>query len=302
MDDTSPAATADVAGPAEPGDLADPGSADRDRAALLAAAQPYCLEHALALAGPDALRLHGLPAPVHGTGLLLVTAGGPPLADLAAGLAETLRAAGHRVRQPPGSARRRQLAVSTPAADPGEPPLGSPDGTAVTTATTATAATAGEPELGVELRREPLRHPPTLPVAALDDTAALAVLTLCERALPADLEAVHALTAHRREGELLALASAFDEDFTTRTLADRLETAAALLPPETDTAGTRRWAEAWAQDLRLDLLETTELADGLHDPYLDAHQDRADGLHDPYLDAHQDRADPSDPADPTDDL
>ncbi|MGW4805405.1 hypothetical protein [Kitasatospora sp. NPDC004272] len=231
--------------------------ADRARAVLLADAQSYCLAHALALAGPDALRLYGLAAPVRGTDLLLVSAGGPPLADLAAGLAETLRAAGHHVQEPPGSARRCQLTATA-----SEPPL---DG----------AAAPAHP--GVELRREPLHHLPTLPpgapvpVAALDDTAALAVLTLCERALPADLRGLHALTAHRSEGELLALTSAFDSeaDFTTRTLADRLESAAALLQPETDAAGTRQWAESWAQDLRLDLLETTELADGLHDPYLD---------------------------------
>ncbi|GLW56684.1 hypothetical protein [Kitasatospora phosalacinea] len=245
------------------------------RAALLADAQPYCLEHALALAGPDALRLHGLAVPARGTDLLLVTAGGPPLAELATGLAETLRAAGHRVEEPPGTARRHPLAVST-----GEPSLDS---------------LAGEPPLGIELRREPLRHPPTLPagapvpvaVAALDDTAALAVLTLCERALPADLHALHALTGRRREGELLALASAFDEDFSPRTLADRLESAAALLAADaaetTEAAeaaeaadgmlGTVKWAEGWAQDLRLDLLETTELADGLHDPYLDRSDD-----------------------------
>ncbi|MFB7945186.1 hypothetical protein ACFC6L_09715 [Kitasatospora phosalacinea] len=242
------------------------------RAALLADAQPYCLEHALALAGPDALRLHGLAAPARGTDLLLVTAGGPPLAELATGLAETLRAAGHRVEEPPGTARRHPLAVST-----GESSLG---------------GLAGEPPLGIELRREPLRHPPTLPagapvpVAALDDTAALAVLTLCERALPADLHALHALTDRRREGELLVLASAFDEDLSPRTLADRLESAAALLTAETADAeppgaadgavgvvATVKWAEGWAQDLRLDLLETTELADGLHDPYLDRSDD-----------------------------
>ncbi|MFF4343995.1 hypothetical protein ACFY00_29200 [Kitasatospora sp. NPDC001540] len=234
------------------------------RAALLADARPYCLEQALALAGPDALRLHGLAAPVRGTDLLLVTAEGPPLAELATGLAETLRAAGHRVEEPPGTARRHQLAVST-----GEASLDS---------------LAGEPPLGIELRREPLRHPPTLPalvsvpapvpVAALDDAAALAVLTLCERALPADLQALRALTDRRREGELLALAGAFDEDFSPRTLADRLESAAALLSADgAEAVDTVKWAEDWAQDLRLDLLETTELADGLHDPYLDRSDD-----------------------------
>ncbi|MEU3495953.1 hypothetical protein ABZ747_20980 [Kitasatospora cineracea] len=245
------------------GSAGEVGPGADERAALLADAQPYCLRHALALAGADALRLHGLAAPVHGTDLLLVTGEGPPLADLATGLAETLRAAGHYVQEPPGTARRCQLTV-----------------------------TVRQLPLAVELGREPLRHPPvlpvgaTVPVAALDDVAALAVRTLCERALPADLYVLHALTAQRREGELLALAEAFDsgpdEDTTARTLADRLETAAALLPPE--DPGTRRWAEAWAQDLRLDLLETTALADGLHDPYLEhlepaepAEPDPADG-------------------------
>ncbi|OKJ07314.1 hypothetical protein [Kitasatospora sp. CB01950] len=227
---------------------ADPGPPTRDqhtdRARLLIDAQPYCLRHGLALAGADALRLHGLPVRLHGADLLLVCADGPPLADLATGLAETLRAAGHRTEDAPGTARRHQLSVG-----------------------------AGEP-IGVELRREPLAHPPVLPedapvpVAALEDTAALAVLTLCERALPADLFALHALTARLREGQLLALAGTFDEEFTAGTLADRLESAAALLPA--GAADTREWAESWAQDLRLDLLETTELADGLHDPYLDA--------------------------------
>ncbi|KDN83119.1 hypothetical protein [Kitasatospora cheerisanensis] len=224
---------------------ADPGPPVRDRhTRLLTDAQPYCLRHALALAGPDALRLHGLPVRVHGADLLLVTAEGPPLGDLAAGLAETLRAAGHRTEAAPGTARRHQLAVVD-----------------------------GESRVGIELRREPLTRPPVLPedapvpVAALEDAAALAVLTLCERALPAELFTVHALTARLREGQLLALAAAFDEEFTAATLADRLESAAAPLPSGADD--TRQWAENWAQDLRLDLLETTELADGLHDPYLD---------------------------------
>ncbi|MFF2630486.1 hypothetical protein ACFVUN_32565 [Kitasatospora griseola] len=245
---------------------ADPGPPARDqhtdRTRLLADAQPYCLQHALALAGADALRLHGLPVHRHGADLLLVCADGPPLADLATGLAETLRAAGHRTADSTGTARRHQLAV-TAGHTAG---LGLPD--------------PARPALRIELRREPLRHPPVLPdgaplpVAALDDAAALAVLTLCERALPADLFALHAVTARLREGQLLALAGAFDEEFTAGTLADRLESAAALLP--SGAADTRQWAEHWAQDLRLDLLETTELADGLHDPYLDAAESAED--------------------------
>ncbi|MFF0393922.1 hypothetical protein ACFYS8_35255 [Kitasatospora sp. NPDC004615] len=243
---------------ADPGPPALDPHADRTR--LLTDAQPYCLQHALALAGADALRLHGLPVRLHGTDLLLVCAGGPPLADLATGLAETLRAAGHRTEDTPGTARRHQLAVTASGG------LGLPD--------------PARPALGIELRREPLRHPPVLsdgaplPVAALEDTAALAVLTLCERALPTDLFALHALTARLREGQLLALAGSFDEEFTPGMLADRLESAAALLPA--GAADIRRWAETWAQDLRLDLLETTELADGLHDPYLDAVDDNSE--------------------------
>ncbi|MFD8597735.1 hypothetical protein ACFV1L_22295 [Kitasatospora sp. NPDC059646] len=232
---------------------ADPGPPILDRRTrLLTDAQPYCLRHALALAGPDALRLHGLPVRTHGADLLLVTTEGPPLGDLAAGLAETLRAAGHRAEDTPGTARRHQLTVAD-----------------------------GESRTGIELRREPLTRPPALPadapvpVAALEDAAALAVLTLCERALPADLFTLHALTARLREGQLLALAAAFDDEFTAATLADRLESAAAPLPSGADD--TRQWAESWAQDLRLDLLETTELADGLHDPYLDPDDAPNDG-------------------------
>ncbi|GAA2751367.1 MULTISPECIES: hypothetical protein [Kitasatospora] len=207
-----------------------------DRARLLEAVQPYCLRHALALGGRDALRLHGL-AVGRGSGLVLIATEGPLLTDLATGLAETLRAAGHPVHEEPGTARRVPLAGA---------------------------------RWPVELRKEPLRHPPRLlgapvPVIDLEDAAALAVLALCDRALPGDLAALHALTARFREGELVALATALDEDFSTQVLADRLETAASLAADRT----LQGWAEAWAQDLRLDSLETTELADGLHDPYLE---------------------------------
>ncbi|MER8187401.1 hypothetical protein [Kitasatospora sp. NPDC094015] len=205
---------------------------------LLATAQPYCLRHALALAGTEALRAHGL-AVGRSTGLVLISAEGPPLAELARGLAETLRAAGHPAREEAGTPRRIQL--------------------------------TGVP-VPVELRREPLRHPPLLleapvPVIALTDAAGLAVLELCDRALPADLVAVHALTDHFREGELLALAAALDEDFQPTVLADRLEGAAELAGPA--RAGLQAWAQNWAQDLRLDQLETLALPDGLHDPYLE---------------------------------
>ncbi|GAA5011970.1 hypothetical protein [Kitasatospora paranensis] len=213
-----------------------------DRTRLLETAQPLCLRYGLALAGPDALAAHGLAVtPGRTPGLLLVAAEGPPLDAIAAGLVELFRTAGHPARIEPGTARRLRL--------------------------------TGPPH-PIELHKEPLRHPVVLlpgtavPVVALPDAAALAVLRLCDRALPADLSAVHALTARFTEGELTALAAALDEDFQTTVLAERLEAAAGLLHPKAEHVSG--WAQAWAQDLRLDLMETLELADGLHDPYLEA--------------------------------
>ncbi|MEV7179452.1 hypothetical protein [Kitasatospora sp. NPDC093679] len=206
---------------------------------LLETAQPLCLRYALALAGPDALAAHGLPA-TRSTGLVLVTGEGPPLADIAAGLAEHLRAAGHRARVQPGTPRQIQL-IGTPCP--------------------------------IDLRKEPLRHPAVLlpgapvPVVALPDAAALAVLLLCDRGLSEDLVALHVLSGPFSEGELLALAGALDEEFQPAVLADRLESAAALVHP--DAAARSAWAQAWAQDLRLDLMEVREDDDGLHDPYLE---------------------------------
>ncbi|MFD9130323.1 hypothetical protein [Kitasatospora sp. NPDC059571] len=210
-----------------------------DRTRLLETAQPLCLRYGLALAGPDALAAHGL-APTRATALLLVAAEGPPLADIAAGLVELYRAAGHEARSEPGTPRRLQITG---------------------------------PPVPIDLHKEPLRHPVVLlagtpvPVAALPDAAALAVLALCDRALPADLAAVHSLAARFTQGELTALAAGLDDDFQTTVLAERLEAAAGLLHP--NAAAVCAWAQAWAQDLRLDLMETRESADGLHDPYLE---------------------------------
>lgn len=119
--------------------------------------------------------------------------------------------------------------------------------------------------------------PLTMTVVALEDAAGLATALLADRGLPRDLLDVHALTAWYREGELLALATALDADFQPAVLADRLETLAdaadgrfrARGAAGGAVAGLKRWALAWSQDLRLDLLETQEAADGLHDPYLE---------------------------------
>ncbi|MFB7614367.1 hypothetical protein [Kitasatospora sp. NPDC056181] len=235
-----------------------PGPAQQRLAEL---ARPVCDRLGLALAGGHALRAHGVPACPQ-DGLTLVTSGGTDLPQAAAELAAAYRAAGGGVAERPGTPRLEQLAVRL--------------------------ALGGRTHT-VELRKEPLGHRPVrldlgepeapLPMTAvaLEDAAALATMLLADRGLPRDLVDVHVLTAWYREGELLAMAGALDTDFQPTVLADRLETLAeaadgrfrarGVAGGEVD--GLKRWALAWAQDLRLDLLETREAPDGLHDPYLE---------------------------------
>lgn len=227
-------------------------------------ARPVCDRLGLALAGGHALRAHGVPACAQ-DGLTLVTSGDTDLPQAAAELAAAYRAAGGGVAERPGTPRLEQLSVRL---------------------------TLGGRTHTVELRKEPLGHRPvrldlgapapaetplTMTVVALEDAAALATALLADRGLPRDLLDVHALTVWYREGELLALATALDADFPPAVLADRLETLAdaadgryrARGTADSAVGGLKRWALAWAQDLRLDLLETQEAADGLHDPYLE---------------------------------
>ncbi|MFJ9460108.1 hypothetical protein ACIRST_34180 [Kitasatospora sp. NPDC101447] len=230
---------------------------------LAGPAAPVCDRHGLALAGGHALRAHGVAACVQ-DGLTLVT-GGADLPEVAEALAGAYRAAGGGVAERPGTPRLEQLTVRL--------------------------ALGGRTHT-VELRKEPLGHrsvrldlgapgpdepPAVLPVVALEDAAALTTALLVDRGMPRDLADVHALTRYYREGELLALAGELDPDFQPAALADRLETLAEAADgrfrargvPARAVAGLKRWALAWAQDLRLDLLETQEAADGLHDPYLE---------------------------------
>ncbi|MFJ9696935.1 nucleotidyl transferase AbiEii/AbiGii toxin family protein [Kitasatospora sp. NPDC101183] len=237
-----------------------PGPAQLRLAALAA---PVCERYGLALAGGHALRAHGVAACPQ-DGLTLAT-GSADLPAVAAALAEAYRTAGGEAVERPGTPRLEQLTVRL--------------------------ALGGRTH-GVELRKEPLGHRPVrlelgspgpeeppvaLPVVALEDAAALATALLADRGVPRDLIDVHALTANYREGELLALAGELDADFQPAALADRLETLAEAADgrfrarglPAGEVDGLKRWALAWAQDLRLDLLETREAADGLHDPYLE---------------------------------
>lgn len=234
---------------------------------LAASAAPVCDRYGLALAGGHALRAHGVAACPQ-DGLTLVT-GGADLPEVAAALGEAYRAAGGGVAERPGTPRLEQLAVRL--------------------------ALGGRSHT-VELRKEPLGHRPVrldlgapgpdeppvmLPVVALEDAAALTTALLVDRGMPRDLIDVHALTRCYREGELLALAGELDPDFQPAALADRLETLAEAADGRFRARGVpadgvderKRWALAWAQDLRLDLLETQEAADGLHDPYLEEPED-----------------------------
>ncbi|MFC5667614.1 hypothetical protein ACFP3U_32180 [Kitasatospora misakiensis] len=225
-------------------------------------ARPVCDRHGLALAGGHALRAHGVPA-CDQDGLTLVATGTADLPRAAADLAGAYRSAGGVVAERPGTPRLEQFSVRL--------------------------ALGGRSHT-VELRKEPLGHRPVpldlagtpedpvvVAAVALEDAAALTTALLVDRAMPRDLIDVHALTACYREGELLALATGLDAEFQPAALADRLETLAEAADgrfrarglPVDEVDGLKRWALAWAQDLRLDLLETQEAPDGLHDPYLE---------------------------------
>ncbi|MFB6889412.1 hypothetical protein ACFCX4_08880 [Kitasatospora sp. NPDC056327] len=242
---------------------------------LVELARPVCDRHGLALAGGHGLRAHGVPA-CDQDGITLVADGLADLPRVAADLAAAYRAAGGEASGRPGTPRWEQLTVRL--------------------------ALGGRTH-GVELRKEPLGHRPVrlgpgpgadtagapafpfvVDVVALEDAAALATALLVDRALPRDLIDVHALTTCYREGELLALAGALDAEFQPTALADRLEVLAetadgrflARGPSAAEVDELKRWALAWAQDLRLDLLETREAADGLHDPYLEEQEEQED--------------------------
>ncbi|MEV0194421.1 nucleotidyl transferase AbiEii/AbiGii toxin family protein [Kitasatospora purpeofusca] len=261
---------------------------------LVDLARPVRERYGLALAGGHALRAHGVPA-CDQDGITLVATGTADLPRAAAELARAYRTVGGAVAERPGTPRLEQLSVRL---------------------------TLGGRAHTVELRKEPLGHRPVrldlggpapdgpgpdgpdlagpeggpgsplvVDTVALEDAAALTTALLVDRAMPRDLIDVHALTACYREGELLALATALDAEFQPTALADRLETLAEAADGRFRARGLRggevdalkRWALAWAQDLRLDLLETREDADGLHDPYLED------------VEAREDLVDPVDP-------
>ncbi|MFI6448077.1 nucleotidyl transferase AbiEii/AbiGii toxin family protein [Kitasatospora sp. NPDC050543] len=261
-----------------------------DLAHFIEIALPVCDRFGLALAGGGALRAHGLAA-CPPESLTLVMSGTTDLPGAAAELARAYRAADCEVTDRPGTPRAEQLSVQLPwgggrhlvylrkeplAHQPVRLPLRAHGryGTDVSEAAETTDLSGGfesdRPGSADGTGAE-------VPVVALDDAAALTTLLLADRGMPRDLVDVHALTACFRPGELLALATALDAEFQPAVLADRLDILAEAadgryrardLDAE-QIAELRRWALEWAQDLRLDLLETQERPDGLHDPYLE---------------------------------
>jgi hypothetical protein len=231
---------------------------DPARARLLATLRPLLAEHRLALGGGDALRAHGLPARPS-PDLVLVTDAPEPPAGTAAALVAALHASGRPARTHYADARHARLRAGEPAALP----LGGPE--------------PGEP-LWIDLLKEPLDHPPVLldldplggpgdsaeggerapvPVPALPDAVRLTLTALYERGLPRDLADTHAVATRQPVGELLAvLRRALGPGFSAADLADRLERAATTAEQRSG-GGARhtRWARAWAEDLRLDLME-----------------------------------------------
>ncbi|MEV7599986.1 nucleotidyl transferase AbiEii/AbiGii toxin family protein [Kitasatospora sp. NPDC089797] len=245
---------------------------------LAAVAGPVCVRYGLALAGGHALRAHGVAACPQ-DGLTLAT-GGADLPEVAAALAGAYRAAGGEAVERPGAPRLEQLTVRlalggrSHSVELRKEPLGHRPVRLDFGVPAADSAGPPGPGPAVVLPDEP---PVVLPVVALEDAAALTTALLVDRGMPRDLIDVHALTRNYREGELLVLAGELDPDFQAAALADRLETLAEAADGRFRARGVeagavdglKRWALAWAQDLRLDLLETREAADGLHDPYLE---------------------------------
>ncbi|MGY0463882.1 hypothetical protein ACW14Y_27060 [Kitasatospora sp. cg17-2] len=269
---------------------------------LVDLARPVCDRHGLALAGGHALRAHGVPA-CDQDGITLVATGTTDLPRAAAELALAYRTVGGVVAERPGTPRLEQLSVRLTLGGrahtvelrkeplghrPVRLALGGPDRAAPEPAAPEPAGPepAGPEPVGPE-PDSATGTPLVVDTVALEDAAALTTALLVDRALPRDLIDVHALTACYREGELLALATGLDAEFQPTALADRLETLAEAADgrfrarglPGGEVDALKRWALAWAQDLRLDLLETREAADGLHDPYLEdveAREDLAD--------------------------
>lgn len=265
---------------------------------LVDLARPVCERYGLALAGGHALRAHGVPA-CDQDGITLVATGTADLPRAAAELAQAYRTVGGSVTERPGTPRLEQLSVRLTLGGrahtvelrkeplghrPVRLDLGGPD----PEGPDPDGPGADGPGPDGSLHDSAPGTPLVVGTVALEDAAALTTALLVDRALPRDLIDVHALTACYREGELLALATGLEAEFQPTALADRLETLAEAADgrfrarglPGGEVEALKRWALAWAQDLRLDLLETREAADGLHDPYLEdveAREDLDDG-------------------------
>lgn len=279
-----------------------------DHVRLVQVALPVCDRYGLALAGGHAVAAHGVvvrPA----KGLDLVSGASTPIGEIATALADAYRRAGFRATaadRPGDDPVMVRLEVTLPRDAAGDgavagraapyealSPGAVPDGAKAYRATLyGSRAHGGRAHGGsthrertheVGVLKEPLSRPPVrlglegcdepVPVAALKDRAAMKTAALGGRSAPRDLIDVHDMTTHFSQGELLAMAGAFDEDFRAEALAERLDKLASLDDrsytayrlDETAARGLRRWAMDWAQDIRLDLMEGMEHPDDFYE-------------------------------------
>jgi hypothetical protein len=222
------------------------GMLDGDHALLVRSVLPVCAAYGLAVAGGYAIRAHGLverpPEDIN-----FATAAAASIEEIMAALADAYQRAGFEVRVLGADVRKGQLLVSFPVS-----------GT-----------------YRVDVRKEPLNHPPALteagPLVALPDAVALKMGALHDRGLPRDLLDVHAAAAHFSGPELISLCRAAldDGEFSLETLRDQLSYAAAY-PDDAfarhgcapvEIADVKAWAQEWSTQLGLDIAEAEPWSD-----------------------------------------
>jgi hypothetical protein len=211
---------------------------------LIGSVRPVCERYGLLLAGGYALRAHGFTDRPN-SDLNFVTSGETPLPEVTAHFVAALRRAGLAVDMRETGERMSRLVV------------------------------AGEPDRQVceiDLTREVLQDRPEpfdlCPVVGLDDAVGLKVRALHDRGLPRDfidVAAVSDVYGFRRLEQLGAVHH--DDEWRLEDLLQRLE-AVDVLPEESFAAygldenrvhAVRRFAYAWAEDIKLRRVEDGDI-------------------------------------------
>ncbi|MEU1307555.1 nucleotidyl transferase AbiEii/AbiGii toxin family protein [Streptomyces cinnamoneus] len=229
------------------------GLQQRLLADLVELGEPY----PLVLTGGVAVQVHGLVIrPV--TDLALATDSPVPMADIAAALRTGLQARGLQVREADAEPLSARLVVTEPA--------------------------TGE-DCEVHVLKETMWRPPVPtpygPALAAEDVAGTKTRALADRGLARDLVDVHAAAGRwsRTDLEEFGRRHARD-DFDLADLRDRLEGAdwiddrefAACGLDAGESAGLRRWAQEWADDIGERLLEEAPYEDEAEAPYEDGEE------------------------------